>query len=90
MPAFRLHPLGYSSIRAPKQALQLASYVVLDGSFGADLGAGKFLNIKGLQHGRRSEGMVIVAAARRLKMHDGGAKSDLAQPNPPAAGKKHR
>ena len=51
------------------------------GSFGADLGAEKFLDIKCRYAGLNPAAVVLVATVRALKSHGGVAKPDLSKPN---------
>ncbi len=72
---------GCNSVMATKTALRLADVVVTEAGFGADLGAGKFLDIKCRQSGLRPDAIVLVATIRALKMQGGVAKGDLGSPN---------
>lgn len=72
---------GCSSVIATKLALQIADYVVTECGFGADLGAEKFLHIKGRQAGLWPDTSVLVATIRALKYHGGVKVADLNQEN---------
>ena len=58
---------GCNSVIATKTALKLADYVVTEASFGADLGAEKFVDIKCRKSGLRPSAAVLVGTARALK-----------------------
>lgn len=75
---------GCNSVVATKTAMHLADYTVTEAGFGADLGAEKFLDIKGRMAGIRPDAVVVVATVRALKMHGGVKKTDLKEPNPQA------
>jgi len=67
---------GNSSIIADEIALKLVGedgFVVTEAGFGADIGMEKFFNIKCRTSGLKPKCAVIVATARALKMHGGGA-----------------
>ena len=68
---------GCNSVMATKFALKLADVVITEAGFGADLGAGKFLDIKCRFAGIHPDAVVIVATVRALKMHGGLAKTEL-------------
>jgi formate--tetrahydrofolate ligase len=72
---------GCNSVIATKAALKLSDYVVTEAGFGADLGAGKFFDIKCRKAGVKPDCVVIVATIRALKMHGGVAKDDLKKEN---------
>ena len=72
---------GCNSVIATKAGLKLADYVVTEAGFGADLGAEKFLDIKGRKSDLKPNCVVIVATIRALKMHGGVAKDDLKNEN---------
>ncbi|MFE8702142.1 formate--tetrahydrofolate ligase [Cytobacillus sp. FJAT-54145] len=72
---------GCNSVIATKTASKLADYVITEAGFGADLGAEKFLHIKGRSAGIKPEAVVIVATIRALKMHGGVPKTELGQEN---------
>ncbi|KIL47998.1 formate--tetrahydrofolate ligase [Jeotgalibacillus campisalis] len=72
---------GCNSVMATKTALKLADYVVTEAGFGADLGAEKFLNIKGRAIEKNPDAVVIVATIRALKMHGGQEKKNLTVEN---------
>ena len=69
---------GCNSVMATKIALKMGDYAITEAGFGADLGAEKFLDIKGRMAGLTPEAGVVVATVRALKMHGGKAKNDLA------------
>ncbi len=75
---------GTSSVVATKLALRLADYVVIEAGFGSDLGAEKFFHIKCGYADLTVHAVVLVATARALKLHGGGAVAELATPNPAA------
>ncbi len=62
---------GTNSIIATKLALKLASYVVTEAGFGADLGAEKFLDFVSPTAGFKPSAVVLVATVRALKYHGG-------------------
>jgi formate--tetrahydrofolate ligase len=62
-------------VSATTAALKLADYVVTEAGFGADLGRGKFLDIKCRKAGLKPDCVVVVATIRALKMHGGVAKA---------------
>ncbi|SHF55437.1 formate--tetrahydrofolate ligase [Ornithinibacillus halophilus] len=72
---------GCNSIMATKTAAKLGDYVVTEAGFGADLGAEKFLNIKSRAGDIKTDGVVIVATVRALKMHGGVSKDNLQTEN---------
>lgn len=72
---------GCNSVRATKTALKLADYVITEASFGADLGAEKFFDIKSRMAGLHPDAVVLVATVRALKYNGGVAKADLGEEN---------
>ena len=72
---------GCNSVRATKLALKLSDIVVTEAGFGADLGAEKFLDIKGRKAGISPDAIVLVATVRALKYNGGVAKADLSNEN---------
>ncbi len=72
---------GCTSVIATRTALELADYVVTEAGFGADLGAGKFFDIKCRKAGLKPDATVIVATVRALKMHGGVGKDELGREN---------
>ena len=72
---------GCNSVTATKMALKLADYAVTEAGFGADLGAEKFLDIKGRMAGLQPKAVVIVSTVRSLKYNGGVAKADLGAEN---------
>lgn len=72
---------GCNSVIATKMALKLGDYVVTEAGFGADLGAEKFLHIKGRSANIKPDAVVIVATIRALKMHGGVDKKELSEEN---------
>ncbi|MGF0122644.1 formate--tetrahydrofolate ligase [Streptococcus suis] len=72
---------GCNSVLATTTALRLADYTVTEAGFGADLGAEKFLDIKGPNLPKAPDAVVIVATLRALKMHGGVAKTELSAEN---------
>ncbi len=75
---------GCNSVMATRLALKLASVVVTEAGFGADLGGEKFLDIKCRSAGLNPAACVVVATIRALKMHGGVARADLGQEDLPA------
>ncbi len=75
---------GCNSVVATRLALKLASVVVTEAGFGADLGAEKFIDIKCRAAGLAPAGAVLVASLRALKMHGGVARRDLDREDPGA------
>ena len=72
---------GCNSIMATRMAMALGDYCVTEAGFGADLGAGKFLDIKCRLAGLNPDAVVVVATMRALKNHGGVAKADLNDEN---------
>ncbi len=72
---------GCNSVVATRTAMGLADVVVTEAGFGADLGAEKFLHLKGPVLGSHPAGIVLVVTVRALKMHGGVAWEDLGQEN---------
>ncbi|UUX33573.1 formate--tetrahydrofolate ligase [Fundicoccus culcitae] len=68
---------GCNSVIATETALKLGDYTVTEAGFGADLGAEKFIDIKGRELGRKPDAVVLVATIRALKMHGGLKKTEL-------------
>src|SRR5699024_11539859 len=66
---------------AKKKAAKVDDYVVMEASFGADLGDEKFLNIKSRAGQLKTDAVVIVATIRALKMHGGVTKEYLTEEN---------
>ena len=64
---------GTNTIIATKMGLSLADFVVTEAGFGADLGAEKFMHIKGYYGNLKPDAYVLVATIRALRYH-GGAK----------------
>ena len=69
---------GCSSIIATRAALKLAQVTVTEAGFGADLGAEKFINIKGRKTGLVLYVVGLVATMRALKYHGGADLHRLA------------
>ena len=63
--------LGFGSIVADRIALGFCDYVVTETSFGADLGAEKFFNIKCRAGNLKPDAAILVCTTRALKMHSG-------------------
>ena len=59
----------------------IATVVVTEAGFGADLGAEKFLDIKCRVAGLKPDAVVVVATIRALKMHGGQPFEELANEN---------
>ena len=72
---------GCNSVRATRTALKLADIVVTEAGFGADLGAGKFLDIKCRMAGLKPDAVVLVATVRALKYNGGVPKDQLSTEN---------
>ena len=72
---------GCNSVEATTTALKLADYVVTEAGFGADLGAGKFLDIKCRATGIAPSAVVLVATVRALKYNGGVPKAELTTEN---------
>lgn len=72
---------GCNSVIATETALKLGDYTVTEAGFGADLGAEKFIDIKGRELGRKPDAVVLVATIRALKMHGGLKKTELKEEN---------
>ena len=58
--------------------------------FGADLGAEKFLHIKGHYSGLKPSAYVLVATIRALRYHGGAKKEKYENPNLQAVEKRYR
>lgn len=78
---------GTNTIIATKMGLSLADYVVTEAGFGADLGAEKFMHIKGHYGNLEPNAYVIVATIRALRYHGGAKKGEYENPNLLAVGK---
>lgn len=78
---------GTNTIIATKTGLSLADYVVTEAGFGADLGAEKFMHIKGYYGNLKPDAYVIVATIRALRYHGGAKKGEYENPNLPAVEK---
>lgn len=78
---------GTNTIIATKTGLSLADYVVTEAGFGADLGAEKFLHIKGHYSGLKPAAYVLVATIRALRYHGGAKKGEYENPNLPCVEK---
>ena len=72
---------GCNSILATQMALTYGDYVITEASFGADLGAEKFFNIKCRKAGLSPKLTVIVATAQSLKLHGGVPEKEIKEPN---------
>ena len=72
---------GCNSVIATKTALKLSDYVVTEAGFGADRGAGNFMNIKCRKAGIAPSAGVLVATVRAMKMNGGVARADLGTEN---------
>lgn len=75
---------GANSILATKTALRLSDYVITEAGFGFDLGAEKFFDLVCPYGDFCTQGVVLVATVRALKVHGGVRVRDLDQPNPEA------
>jgi formyltetrahydrofolate synthetase len=73
---------GNSSCVADMIATKLADYVVTESGFGADIGMGKFFDIKGRVSGLIPNCVVLVATVRALKMHGGLGRVVAGRPLP--------
>jgi len=72
---------GCNSVLATTTALKLSDYVVTEAGFGADLGAGKFFDIKMRKSGPTPDAAVIVCTIRALKTHGGCGVKQLEKEN---------
>ena len=72
---------GTNTILATKMGLTLSNYVVTEAGFGADLGAGKFLNTKCVSAGLKPKAIVLVATIRALRHHGGATKEQYEDVN---------
>ena len=72
---------GCNSVVATKLAMKMGDIAVTEAGFGADLGAGKFMDIKCRYAGIKPDAVVIVATVRALKMHGGVDKKNLQEEN---------
>ena len=72
---------GCNSVIATKMGMKLADYMITEAGFGADLGAGKFLDITCRMSGVRPSAVIIVATIKALKYNGGVAKADLQEEN---------
>jgi formate--tetrahydrofolate ligase len=72
---------GCNSVIATDLALRLGDIVLTEAGFGADLGAEKFFDIKCRSADLKPELAIIVATVRALKLHGGGTKERLGQPD---------
>ncbi len=61
--------------------LSLADFVVTEAGFGADLGAEKFMHIKGYYGNLKPDAYVLVATIRALRYHGGAKKAQYEKPN---------
>jgi formate--tetrahydrofolate ligase len=75
---------GCNSVLATRMALQLSDWAITEAGFGFDLGAEKFFDIKCRSAGLDTAAVVLVATVRALKLHGGGARKELATPDPAA------
>ncbi|MGL4820104.1 MAG: formate--tetrahydrofolate ligase [Bacilli bacterium] len=75
---------GCNSVLATRMAQKLGDLVVTEAGFGADLGAEKFMHIKGMTCGLEPDAVVVVATIRALKMHGGVPRDALSASNPEA------
>ncbi|MGA9575387.1 MAG: formate--tetrahydrofolate ligase [Lysobacterales bacterium] len=75
---------GCNSLFATRMAMQFADWTVTEAGFGFDLGAEKFFHIKCRPNGLDPDAVVVVTTVRALKLHGGGERSALDQPDPVA------
>ena len=75
---------GANSIIATRLARSLASLVITEAGFGADLGAEKFLDIVCPTAGISPSCVVLVATLKALKLHGGVPDASLGEENPQA------
>src|SRR5919109_40910 len=68
---------GCNSLIATRLALKVGEIVVTEAGFASDLGAEKFVDIKARTGGLTPSAGVVVATVRALKMHGGGALTEL-------------
>ena len=73
---------GCNSLMATRAGIALGEVVVTEAGFGSDLGAEKFFDIKCRVGGLRPEAVVLIATTRALKLHGGGSKDALTEPDP--------
>ena len=74
---------GTNTIIATKTGMSLADFVVTEAGFGADLGAEKFMHIKGHYGNLKPDAYVLVATIRALRYHGGAKKGEYEVPNLP-------
>ena len=72
---------GCNSVIATKMALSYGDYVITEAGFGADLGAGKFFDIKCRKAGLSPKLTVVVATAQSLKLHGGVPEDKIKEQN---------
>ena len=72
---------GCNSVLATRLALTLGDYVITEAGFGADLGAGKFYDIKCRKSGLQPALTVLVATTQGLKMHGGVPVERIKEPD---------
>jgi len=72
---------GCNSSIATKLALKISDYTITEAGFGADLGAGKFFDIKCRYAGLPPSAAVLVATIRALKYNGGADKTKLSLEN---------
>jgi len=75
---------GCNSLMATRAGLALGDVVVTEAGFGSDLGAEKFFDIKCRIGKLQPEAVVLIATTRALKLHGGGSKDTLSEPDPEA------
>ncbi|WP_443096116.1 formate--tetrahydrofolate ligase [Rothia koreensis] len=73
---------GNSSVVADYVGLEHADYVITEASFGADMGAERFFNVKCRTSGLRPDAAVLVVTVRALKSHSGRYRIVPGQPLP--------
>jgi formate--tetrahydrofolate ligase len=74
---------GNSSILADLIGIRGGDYLITEAGFGADMGAGRFFNIKCRASGLVPDAAVVVATVRALKAHSGKYKIVAGRPLPP-------
>jgi formate--tetrahydrofolate ligase len=72
---------GCNSLFATRMAMQFADWTVTEAGFGFDLGAEKFFHIKCRPNGLDPDAVVVVTTVRALKLHGGGQRDALDQPD---------
>src|ERR1700692_4080082 len=74
---------GNSSVIADLIGIRCGDFLVTEAGFGADMGAGRFFNIKCRASGLEPDAAVVVATVRALKVHSGRFRVVAGKPLPP-------